>query len=34
MKKVQVSPEGQGVIMWTFSSIAAAMLVGIICLFV
>jgi hypothetical protein len=33
MKKIEVSQEGQGVIAWTFCSVAAAMLIGVISLF-
>jgi hypothetical protein len=33
MKKFQVTHEGQGVIAWTFASVAGAMLVGVISLF-
>ena len=34
MKKIRVSHKGQGMLAWTFASIAGAMLIGIICLFV
>lgn len=33
MKKIKMSPEGQGVVAWTFASVAGAMLVGVISLF-
>jgi hypothetical protein len=34
MKKIRMSYEGQGVLAWTFASVAGAMLIGTICLFV
>lgn len=34
MKKIQLSYEGQGVIAWTFCSVAFAMLMAVIYIFV
>jgi len=33
MKKIRMSYEGQGCLAWTFCSVAAAMLIGVISLF-
>ena len=33
MQKVNISAEGQGVVAWAFCAVSAAMLIGVICLF-